>query len=67
MTQPRHIDAVRKAVNHLECALETVISLTPDMASTDLQAAQEALAEITGDRVSDKLLDSIFSQFCVGK
>ena len=28
---------------------------------------QEALAEITGDRVSDKLLDSIFSQFCVGK
>ena len=67
MTQPRHIDAVRKAVNHLECALETVMSLTPDMASTDLQAAQEALAEITGDRVSDKLLDSIFSQFCVGK
>ena len=41
--------------------------MTPDMAATDLQAAQAALGEITGDRADEKLLDSIFAQFCVGK
>jgi tRNA U34 5-carboxymethylaminomethyl modifying GTPase MnmE/TrmE len=41
--------------------------MTPDMAATDLQAAQNALSEITGDRVEEKLLDAVFSGFCVGK
>ena len=40
---------------------------TPDMAATDLQAAQNALSEITGDRADEKLLDRVFSKFCVGK
>ena len=33
----------------------------------DLQVAQDALSEITGDRADEKLLDRVFSQFCVGK
>ena len=37
------------------------------MASTDLQAAQEAMSEITGDHADEKLLDKVFSLFCVGK
>ena len=41
--------------------------MTPDMASTDLQAAQDALSELTGDRADERLLDAVFSQFCVGK
>jgi tRNA U34 5-carboxymethylaminomethyl modifying GTPase MnmE/TrmE len=41
--------------------------MTPDMAATDLQAAQKALGEITGDQVDEKLLDAVFSGFCVGK
>ena len=48
-------------------ALSTLDAYTPDMASTDLQAAQDALSEITGDRADEKLLDRVFSQFCVGK
>ena len=67
ISQPRHIDAVRRAVLSLKSALETLGSLTPDMASTDLQAAQAALAEVTGDQADEKLLDRIFSTFCVGK
>lgn len=67
ITQPRHLDAVKRAVEHLEDALETLELYTPDMAATDLQAAQNALSEITGDRVDEKLLDSVFSEFCVGK
>ena len=40
---------------------------SPDMAATELQAAQEALSEITGDKADEKLLDRVFSSFCVGK
>jgi len=37
------------------------------MVSVDLQAAQEALCEITGERADESLLNRVFSQFCVGK
>ena len=67
LTQPRQLDAAKRATMHLKDALITLEHLTPDMAATDLQAAQEGLSEITGDRADEKLLDSVFSQFCVGK
>ncbi|MBR2823311.1 MAG: tRNA uridine-5-carboxymethylaminomethyl(34) synthesis GTPase MnmE [Clostridia bacterium] len=67
VTQPRHLDALRRAVFYLEEALETVKTFSPDLAATDLQAAQSALGELTGDQVDEKLLDAVFSQFCVGK
>jgi tRNA modification GTPase len=67
VTQPRHLEAVKRAVGHLEDAMRTLETWTPDMAATDLQAAQNALSEITGDRADEKLLDRVFSDFCVGK
>ena len=67
LTQPRHLDAVKRAISFLESALCTLDEWTPDLAATDLQAAQAALAEITGDRADEKLLDTVFSTFCVGK
>ena len=67
VTQPRHLDALKRAISHLEAALETARTLPTDMAATDLQAAQQALAEITGDQADEKLLDKVFSSFCVGK
>ncbi len=67
ITQPRHLEAVKRALGFLRSALDTLETWTPDMAATDLQAAQGALGEITGDRSDEKLLDRIFSSFCVGK
>ena len=67
VTQPRHMDAMLRATRALEDALETAENRTPDLAATDLQTAQEALGEITGDRVDERMLDAVFSQFCVGK
>ena len=67
MTQPRHLDALQRAADHLQDALETAENLTLDMVSVDLQAAQAALCEITGERADEALLDRVFSQFCVGK
>lgn len=67
LTQPRHLDAAKRAAGHLRDALATLDGFTPDVAATDLQAAQAALSEITGERADEKLLDRVFSQFCVGK
>jgi tRNA modification GTPase len=67
ITQPRHLDAVERVIGHLRDALDTLDTLTPDMAATDLQAAQNAFSEITGDRADEKLLDAVFAGFCVGK
>ena len=67
LTQPRHLDAARRAVSHMKDALATLENYTPDVAATDLQAAQSALSEITGDNADEKLLDRVFSRFCVGK
>ncbi len=67
LTQPRHLDAARRALKHMKDALETLDSFTPDVAATDLQAAQAALGEITGENADEKLLDRVFSGFCVGK
>lgn len=67
LTQPRHIEAARRAAAHLRHAADTARALSVDMASIDLQAAQLALAEITGDEVEERLLDRVFGMFCVGK
>lgn len=67
LTQPRHLDAARRAVSHMKDALATLENYTPDVAATDLQAAQSALSEITGENADEKLLDHVFSRFCVGK
>ncbi len=67
VTQPRHLEALKRAIASLRDALNTLDHMTPDMAATDLQAAQNTLSEITGDRADEKLLDFVFSGFCVGK
>ena len=66
LTQPRHLEAARRAAAHLRQAAQS-LALAIDFSAVDLQAAQLALSEITGDQVEEKLLDRVFSQFCVGK
>ncbi len=67
LTQPRHVEAARRAARHLRQAADTARALSVDMASIDLQSAQMALSEITGDEVEERLLDRVFGMFCVGK
>ena len=67
VTLPRHLDAIRRARGHLRDALRTLETGPLDLCSVDLQSAQEALCEITGERAGEKLLDEVFSAFCVGK
>lgn len=68
LTQPRHLDAVARARAGLRRGMESLRRHAPiDLALVDLQMAAAALAEITGDQADEKLLDAVFSQFCVGK
>lgn len=67
LTQPRHMAAARAAASSLRQAAEAMNTETVDFAAIHLQAAAAALAEITGDQPTERLLDAVFSQFCVGK
>lgn len=68
ITNSRHREAIEAAVRRLveaEQAMEQ--GLTLDLVSMLLRSAAEYLAEITGQSVSDELVQTIFSRFCVGK
>lgn len=64
----RHESALRKAYESLLKTLETIKNKMPcDLISIDLRDAYDFLGEITGESVSDKIIDEIFSKYCVGK
>ncbi|MSR43533.1 MAG: tRNA uridine-5-carboxymethylaminomethyl(34) synthesis GTPase MnmE [Pedosphaera sp.] len=68
MINSRHQDALRRA----RVATERVIGalregLTLELAALDLRIAVNAVGEIVGKTTTEDLLDSIFSQFCLGK
>ena len=68
VTNPRHKEALRKAQEHLNQARQAIEKSVPDdFITIDLTAAINALGEITGETVSEELLDTIFSRFCIGK
>ncbi|MGH2485146.1 MAG: tRNA uridine-5-carboxymethylaminomethyl(34) synthesis GTPase MnmE, partial [Ktedonobacterales bacterium] len=64
----RHQAGLRLAGEHLRAALATLMQGIPlDFVSIDLRAALDALGEITGETATADLLDTIFSEFCIGK
>ena len=68
VTNPRHKEALQKAERHLAHARAAMEEKLPDdFVTIDLTAALNALGEITGETVTDELLDTIFSRFCIGK
>jgi len=68
VSNPRHKSALERAQSYLEQALSSIEARMPDdFVTIDLTAALNALGEITGETVTDELLETIFSNFCVGK
>jgi tRNA modification GTPase len=67
LTSERHQEALRRAVEGLERALEAASVSTLEVVSGEIGLAVEALGEITGENAPDELLDAIFQRFCIGK
>ncbi|MCL2083449.1 MAG: tRNA uridine-5-carboxymethylaminomethyl(34) synthesis GTPase MnmE [Oscillospiraceae bacterium] len=68
LTNARQADAIRRtqeAIGHTSDALKQ--GITPDAVLAELESALSIVSELTGKRVSEDILERIFSQFCVGK
>ncbi|HEY9769666.1 MAG TPA: tRNA uridine-5-carboxymethylaminomethyl(34) synthesis GTPase MnmE [Coleofasciculaceae cyanobacterium] len=64
----RQASALTRARVALEQVQETVANQLPlDFWTIDLRGAIQALGEITGEEVTESVLDRIFSRFCLGK
>ena len=68
VSDEREADILRRAVKNLESARETIQSnVGIDFVSIDLRTALELFGEITGESVTEDVINEIFSKFCIGK
>ena len=64
----RQSAAITKAKQSLEQCIITIHNKLPlDFWTIDLRGAIQALVEVTGEEVTEAVLDRIFSRFCIGK
>ena len=64
LTRARHRAALRSALTHLDAAEEADL---PELRGEDLRLAMREVGRITGHVGVEDILDSVFSQFCIGK
>ena len=67
LTEDRHIEAVKRALRHVEKAGEAYRTMPLDCVLVDLRQAYQALGEVDGATATDDLIDRVFASFCVGK
>ncbi|HON58363.1 MAG TPA: tRNA uridine-5-carboxymethylaminomethyl(34) synthesis GTPase MnmE [Smithella sp.] len=64
----RHKLALEKALRLLQSAEENLMSgASMEFTVFDMREALDSLDEITGRKITDDILDRIFSSFCIGK
>ena len=68
LTNARHADAIRRALESLRAAREAMdCGFMPDAVLTECEGAMSALGELTGASVREDITQRIFERFCVGK
>ena len=68
LTNQRQTQAAQRALDGVTRARDALdLGMTPDALLTDVEAALEALGELTGRTVREDITARIFSRFCVGK
>lgn len=64
----RQAAALTRAKTALQQVQDTIADRMPlDFWTIDLRSAVQALGEITGEEITESVLDQIFSRFCIGK
>ena len=67
LTNARHIEILNSAILMVEKILTSIIDLPLDCVALDIREFYEKLGEITGETTNEKVIDKIFSKFCLGK
>ncbi len=68
LTGARHIAAAESASRSLQEAANAIMNgFGTETVAIDLSAALDALGEITGETMNEKVIDTVFAKFCVGK
>jgi tRNA modification GTPase len=68
MINSRHQDALNRARAAAQRSIDALrVDKTLELVALDLRIAVNAVGEIVGKTTTEDLLDSIFSQFCIGK
>lgn len=68
ITNSRHYSLIENAINSLKDARQSLLdNVELDILEIDFLNAVDYMGQITGKSVSESLLDTIFSKFCIGK
>jgi tRNA modification GTPase len=68
MINSRHQDALNRARAAIQRTIDALrADATLELVAMDLRSAVNSVGEIVGKTATEDLLDSIFSQFCIGK
>ena len=68
ITNIRHKNLIHRAEEASEKAKRAIWENMPvDLIAVEIKEILEALGEITGDQVSDDIINEIFHKFCLGK
>lgn len=68
ITNIRHKNQIHKGLESVDRALEICLNQMPiDIIAVEVKQVLEDLGDITGDNVSEDIINEIFSKFCLGK
>ena len=68
ITNIRHKNQIEYAINNIDEAMNAVKNNLPiDIISISIKQTLEDLGKITGENVSEDIINEIFSKFCLGK
>lgn len=67
ITNTRHLQALKDASTSLNSAYNCIGTTSLDCVMLDIRDAWNFIALITGKSITEEVLDSIFSKFCLGK
>lgn len=68
ITKTRHQEALLNAIENLTAVIDGLKNeISPEFLSSDVRNSLVELGRIIGTNISEDILSSIFSQFCIGK